>query len=115
MHYVAPEQARGSHIDERADIYSLGVVMYEMLTGRLPFEGDSPVAVAIQHINAIPLMPREINPDIPPALEEITMRAMNPRLSDRYRSADLLLEDLEAFKNNPHIIFGYQYGGTREV
>ncbi|MEW3478547.1 protein kinase, partial [[Clostridium] symbiosum] len=69
VHYISPEQARGSHIDARSDIYSAGVVLYEMITGRLPYEGESPVAVAIQHINSIPLSPREIDPEIPEALE----------------------------------------------
>ena len=71
VHYISPEQARGSHIDARSDIYSAGVVLYEMLTGRLPYEGDSPVAVAIQHINSIPLSPRELEPGIPEALESL--------------------------------------------
>ena len=78
VHYISPEQARGSYIDARSDIYSAGVVLYEMLTGRLPYEGDSPISVAIQHINSIPLSPREINPDIPEALEEITMKPWPP-------------------------------------
>ncbi|MCF0121486.1 MAG: serine/threonine protein kinase, partial [Oscillospiraceae bacterium] len=78
VHYISPEQAKASHVDARTDIYSLGVVMYEMLTSRLPFTGDSAVSVAIQHISAVPTMPREINPDIPYGLEEITMRAMEP-------------------------------------
>ena len=72
VHYISPEQARGSHIDARSDLYSAGVVLYEMLTGRLPFEGDTPVSVAIQHINSIPLSPRELDPTIPEALEAIT-------------------------------------------
>lgn len=109
VHYVSPEQAKGSYIDARTDIYSLGVVMYEMLTGRLPFEGDNPITVAMQHINAIPLMPTEINPQIPLGMEQITMKAMNPSLEKRYSSASQLLMDLEMFKNNPTMIFSYSY------
>jgi serine/threonine-protein kinase len=101
VHYISPEQAKGSQTDARTDIYSLGVVMYEMLTGRLPFEGDSAVAVAIQHISSIPLMPREINPDIPEGLEQITMRAMCAELDKRYQSAEELYADLESFRKNP--------------
>ena len=88
VHYISPEQARGSHIDARSDIYSAGVVLYEMITGRLPYEGESPVAVAIQHINSIPLSPREIDPEIPEALEAITMKAMASDVNQRYVSAD---------------------------
>ena len=80
VHYISPEQARGDRIDARSDIYSAGVVLYEMLTGRLPFEGDSAVSVAIQHLSSIPLAPREINPDIPEQLELICMKAMTPDL-----------------------------------
>ncbi len=107
VHYISPEQARGSHIDERSDIYSAGVVLYEMLTGRLPYEGDSPVAVAIQHINSIPLSPREIDPSIPEAMEEITMKAMASDADKRYASADAMLTDLEEFRKNPNISFDY--------
>ncbi|MBR3753068.1 MAG: Stk1 family PASTA domain-containing Ser/Thr kinase [Ruminiclostridium sp.] len=107
VHYISPEQARGSHIDARADIYSAGVVLYEMLTGRLPFEGDTPVAVAIQHINATPLSPRELNPDIPVGLEEITMKAMASRIDQRYVNAGAMLRDLEDFRKNPQLIFRY--------
>ncbi len=105
VHYISPEQAKGSSIDARTDIYSLGVVMYEMLTGRLPFEGENAVSIAIQHISSIPLMPREINPDIPVGLETITMKAMNPDLDKRYQFAEQLYEDLETFRKNPDIDF----------
>ncbi len=107
VHYISPEQARGSRIDNRADIYSAGVVLYEMIAGRLPFEGDSPVAVAIQHINSIPLPPRDINPDIPEALEAINMKAMAHDVDKRYVSADAMLADLEEFRKNPSINFEY--------
>ncbi|MDR1329182.1 MAG: Stk1 family PASTA domain-containing Ser/Thr kinase [Oscillospiraceae bacterium] len=107
VHYISPEQAKGGHVDARTDIYSLGVVLYEMLTSHLPFVGDSPVSVAIQHISAIPLMPSEINPDVPPGLEDITMHAMEPKLSARYSTADALLRDLEEFRKNPAAVFKY--------
>ena len=107
VHYISPEQARGSHIDARADIYSAGVVLYEMLTGRLPFDGESPVSVAIQHISAKPMSPREIVPDIPVGLEEITMKAMASRIDLRYVSAEEMLNDLEEFRKNPQVEFRY--------
>ena len=100
VHYVSPEQARGSYVDNRTDLYSLGVVMYEMITGRLPFEGDTPVSIALQHINSIALPPSVFAEDVPEQLEEITMRAMNPSLTKRYSSAAQILSDLEAFRND---------------
>ncbi len=107
VHYISPEQARGSHIDTRADIYSAGVVLYEMTAGRLPYEGDTPVSVAIQHISSIPLPTRDLNPDIPEALENINMKAMASDADKRYVSADAMLADLEEFRKNPSINFEY--------
>ena len=114
VHYISPEQAKGGYVDARSDIYSVGVVLYEMLTSRLPFVGASPVAVAIQHISAIPLMPRDINPDIPVGLEDITMHAMEPDLNMRFTTADELLNDLETFRKNPAIIFDYAMSDPRD-
>ena len=107
VHYISPEQARGDRTDARSDIYSAGVVLYEMLTGRLPFEGDSAVSIAIQHLSSVPLSPRELNPDVPEALELITMKAMNPSLDKRYPSADAMLEDLERFRKDPNVDMDY--------
>ncbi|MEG2118716.1 MAG: Stk1 family PASTA domain-containing Ser/Thr kinase [Pseudoflavonifractor sp.] len=107
VHYISPEQARGSHIDARSDIYSAGVVLYEMVTGRLPYEGDSPISVAIQHINSIPLAPREVNPEIPEALESIIMKAMSANVEQRYVSSDAMLADLEEFRKNPSMNFDF--------
>ena len=107
VHYISPEQAKGSVIDARSDLYSAGVVLYEMLTGTLPYTGDSPVAVALQHVNSVPKPPRLINPDIPLGMEQITKRAMAPNKDLRYDDADAMLADLDAFRKNPSIDFGY--------
>ena len=113
VHYISPEQARGDRIDARSDLYSAGVVLYEMLTNRLPFEGDSAVSVAIQHLSSIPLAPREINPEIPEPLELICMKAMAPDLDRRYASADAMIEDLESFRKNPGISLDYTIADLR--
>ncbi len=107
VHYISPEQAKGDYTDNRSDIYSAGVVLYEMLTSRLPFEGSDPVSVAIQHFSAVPLSPREIDPEIPEALEQICMKAMAPDRNKRYSTADEMLADLEAFRKDPNINFEY--------
>ncbi len=109
VHYISPEQARGDITDEKADIYSVGVMLYEMLTGRLPFEADNAVSVAIMQMQAEPKKPSEINPDIPEGLEEITLKAMQKDPTKRYQTAAEMLYDIDEFKRNPSIHFEYKY------
>lgn len=109
VHYIAPEQARGDKTDGKTDIYSVGVMMYEMLTGRLPFDADSAVSVALMQLQTTAKRPREINPDIPAGLEEITIKAMQKSPESRYLSAVVMLSDIERFRLNPSISFEYKY------
>lgn len=106
VHYISPEQAKGGRVDNRTDIYSLGVVMYQMLTGRTPYDGETPVAVAIQHINGNLLPPSQLNSSIPKGLEQIILRAMAVNPDDRYSSATEMLRDMEEFRKNPAVVFG---------
>lgn len=109
VHYISPEQARGDLTNDKADIYSVGVMLYEMLTGKLPFESDNTVSVAIMQLQKDPVMPRTINPQIPVGLEQIIIKAMQKNINDRYQSAAEMLLDLEEFRRNPSIKFDYSY------
>lgn len=109
VHYISPEQAKGGHTDNRTDLYSLGVVMYEMMTGRPPYDGESAVAVAIQHINGGAPKPSTLNPNIPVGMEQIIMKAMALELRDRYSSAGELLQEMEEFRKNPTIKFQHHF------
>lgn len=107
VHYISPEQARGEITDDKADLYSVGVVLYEMLTGQLPFQSDSAVSVAIMQLQSDPKSLRELNDQIPVGLEQITIKAMQKDVRDRYQSAAEMLLDLDEFKRNPEIKFDY--------
>jgi len=109
VHYISPEQARGDTTDAKADIYSVGVLMYEMLTGQLPFKADNPISVVMMHMNEEAVNMREINGNIPVGLEQITMHAMQKEPRVRYQSAAEMLLDIDEFKRNPAIKFDYSY------
>ena len=114
VHYISPEQAKGGYTDSRSDIYSLSVVMYEMMTGRPPFDGESPVAVAIQHINGGAPKPSSLNPNIPVGMEQIILKGMALEPKDRYASATEMIQDMEEFRKNPAIDFRYQASAPAE-
>ncbi|MCR5731207.1 MAG: Stk1 family PASTA domain-containing Ser/Thr kinase [Ruminococcus sp.] len=107
VHYISPEQASGNVTDAKSDIYSVGAMMYEMLTGKKPFDSDNPVAIAVMHMHDIPERPRAINPEIPDGLEEIVLKAMEKAPEDRYQTTGEMINDIEAFKSNPEMKFGY--------
>ena len=114
VHYISPEQARGDVTDEKSDIYSVGVMLYEMLTGVKPFDADTPIAVALMHMQSTPKPPRAINNTIPEGLESIVMRAMQRDASKRYQSASEMIKDIEEFKQNPSIVFEYSFDQGQE-
>ncbi len=109
VHYISPEQAKGSVTDAKTDLYSVGVVLYEMLTGKVPFQSDNAVSVALMQLQNDPVRPRELNPDIPVGLEQIIIRAMQKNPNDRYQSASEMLMDIAEFKRNPNVKFDYSY------
>ncbi|MBQ4094749.1 MAG: Stk1 family PASTA domain-containing Ser/Thr kinase [Oscillospiraceae bacterium] len=109
VHYISPEQARGEETDAQGDIYSVGVMMYEMCTGRLPFDADSAVSIALMQISDTPTKPRELNPAVPEGLQDIILKAMEKEPGMRYPSAGSMMQDIEQFKKNPGISFEYKY------
>ncbi|MGL5354099.1 MAG: Stk1 family PASTA domain-containing Ser/Thr kinase, partial [Clostridium sp.] len=103
-HYLSPEQAKGTYIDCRADIYSFGIVLYEMVTGKLPFEGESPVTVALKHLQEEPIPPKNINSAIPDSLNKLILKAMDKEPIKRYQSAKDILQDLQKIQQNPDVV-----------
>lgn len=105
-HYLSPEQAKGTYIDFRSDIYSFGIVLYEMVTGRLPFEGDSPVTVALKHLQEEPIPPKNINSAIPDSLNKLILKAIEKEPIKRYQNAKEIIQDLQKIQENPDVVIG---------
>lgn len=103
-HYLSPEQAQGQPVEAASDLYSLGVVMYEMVTGKLPFDGDNPVAIAMRHVHDAPVPPRNIVPDVPANLEAVILRALGKKPTDRYLTAQAFLDDLRKVQQGQEVI-----------
>ncbi len=114
VHYISPEQAKGGQIDSRTDIYSLGIVLYEMATGKTPYTGETAVSIVMQHINALPVPPSSLS-EMPKSLEEIILKAMSPSVKNRYKTAQEMFLDLEKVKENPNVLFDYSGDSASET
>ncbi|MBQ8921102.1 MAG: Stk1 family PASTA domain-containing Ser/Thr kinase [Oscillospiraceae bacterium] len=117
VHYISPEQARGGATDAKSDLYSVGVMLYEMLTGKKPFDTDNPVSIAVMHMQAKVPLPHTVRPDLQIGLEEIILKAMEKDPANRYQSARDMMDDLQTFKENPDGVFGYYpelFGSVQE-
>ncbi len=115
VHYISPEQASGDRTDARSDLYSVGIILYEMLTAKLPFEADTAVAVALKQVQDQPELPSEICEDLPRGLEDITLKAMMKDPAIRYQSAGAFLADISMFEEDPTIVFNYSAEPTMEI
>ena len=114
VHYISPEQASGDRTDARSDIYSVGIILYEMLTGKLPFEADSAVAVALKQVQAQPDLPTEVNPELAQGLEDIILKAIMKDPAIRYQSSGAFLADLTLFEADPTTTFSYSAIGNED-
>lgn len=115
VHYFSPEQAKGANVDEKSDIYSLGIVLYEMLTGKVPFDGDNPVTIALMQINEPVTPPSVFNHNVPPGLERIVMKAVEKQPKDRFASADEMIEALDKMEVVNRVVGDSVYDGAEEL